>query len=89
MASVNQEAHLFSHKVKLIVAGAVCSSGKGRVVSRGSFPSTCGNHQEEAAAGHRLSISIGEAASTARSRFFFWIENRGSLEQILSRQDGL
>jgi hypothetical protein len=57
---------------------------------RGSFPSTCGNHQEEEdAAGYRLSISIGGAASTARSRFLFWIENRDGLKQKFSPQDRL
>ena len=55
----------------------------------GSFPNTCGNRQEEAAEGYRLSISKGVAASTARCRFFFLIENRGSLSQNVSRQDGL
>jgi hypothetical protein len=59
------------------------------VFLRGSFPNTCGNHQEEAAEGYRLSISKGVAASTARSRFFFSIENRGSLSQNFSRQDRL
>jgi hypothetical protein len=56
---------------------------------RGSFPSTYGNHQEEAAEGDRLSISIDAAASTAFPRFLFWIENRGRVDQNFSRQDGL
>jgi hypothetical protein len=59
-------------------------SGFARLFSKHLWKSS-----REVAEGHRLLISMGAAASTARSRFLFWIENRGGLKQNFSRQDRL